>query len=323
MKPFKHLTVEVDPDGKVHRRVQTSEYLPENELLVKVAYSSLNYKDALASNGNRGISRFYPHIPGIDAAGVVEKSNHPDFKPGQKVIVSGYDLGMNSKGGFSQYISVPAAWAIPLPSGLSLKESMILGTAGLTTAMALDKILPHQPQKILVTGASGSVGSICILLLNKLGIEVVALSRKDPKTLLELGANEVIKPWTPSEKPLLKGEFDAAIDTVGGATLSHLIKTIRPYGAIAVCGMAQSPHFESSVYPFILRGVTLYGIESAEAPLEWKRELWDKLANIWKLPNLEKITRTVTLDTLETEIQDMLAGKAQGRVLIDLETELE
>jgi acrylyl-CoA reductase (NADPH) len=322
MSTFLRYRIYLDNRGQVERRIEEvrAEKLQENELLVRVAYSSLNYKDALASNGNRGISRNYPHTPGIDASGTVMESTSPQFTEGQNVIISGYDFGMNTSGGFSQFITVPARWASPLPEGLSLKESMILGTAGLTAAMCLDRLLPARPENVVISGASGGVGTLAILLLKHLGIPTVAVSRKDPAALLGAGASQVLAPWAPSEKPLLKGVYSAGIDTVGGDVLSSMIKHIKPYGGIAVCGMALSPSFTTSVFPFILRGINLYGIESAEAALSWKNELWEKLGSIWKPPNLESICRTVNLATLEPEIEKMLSGSAQGRVLIDLET---
>ncbi len=322
MKTFLRYRIDLLDDGQVTRRIEEvdMEKMQESELLVKVAYSSLNYKDALASSGNRGISRFYPHTPGIDASGTVIRSFSPLFKPGQKVIISGYDFGMNSPGGFAQYVGVPAAWATPLPDGLSLQESMILGTAGLTAAMCLDRLLPHNPRHVVVSGASGGVGTLSLIVLRHLGISVTAVSRKDPTYLKDWGADEVIRPWESTDKPLLKGAYDAGIDTVGGSVLADMLKQIRPYGGVAVCGMALSPHFSTSVFPFILRGINLYGIESAEAPLEWKKNLWQKLATVWKPKQLEVLARTVNLETLEPEINKMLKGQALGRVLIDLET---
>lgn len=322
MSTFLRYRVAILDDGQVQGRIEETDTrsLQENELLIRVAYSSLNYKDALASNGNRGISRHYPHTPGIDASGTVMRSTSPLFTKGQKVIVSGYDFGMNTSGGFSQYVSVPAAWVTPLPEGLNLRESMILGTAGLTAAMCLDRLLPHEPKNVVISGASGGVGTLSLVLLKHLGITVTAVSRKNPSSLLDLGASEVIQPWENADKPLLKGSYDAGIDTVGGEVLGSMLKQIKPYGGIAVCGMALSPAFSTTVYPFILRGINLYGIESAEAPKAWKNALWQQLSTVWKPQNLEDLCRTVTLATLEPEIQRMLAGKAQGRVLIDLET---
>lgn len=324
MKTFERLTVNISDSGQVSRTIETTNLkdFHQNEVLIRVAYSSLNYKDALSAAGNKGISRHYPHTPGIDASGVVENSRHPDFKAGDKVIVTGFDLGMNTKGGLSEYISVPGDWIIPLPKDLSLKEAMILGTAGLTAAMSIDKIsnsdLGKQP--VIVSGATGGVGSLAIMILNKIGVKTVALSRKTEAFdyLKSIGADEVIHQLDYSERPLLKGLYAGGIDVVGGEVLETMIKHINRNGSLAVCGLALSPNFNTTVYPFILRGLSLHGIESAEAPMEWRKELWSKLAGPWKPEKLEEISRVVILETLEDEIIKMLAGQAIGRVVIDL-----
>lgn len=326
MSLFRRLSVSISDSGEVTRTVEEAgpEDLATGELLIRVAYSSLNYKDALSASGNKGISRFYPHTPGIDAAGVVVRSSHPDIKEGEKVIVTGFDLGMNTKGGFSEYISVPAHWAVILPEAMSLKEAMMLGTAGLTAAMSIDKILSSDLTRlpVVISGATGGVGSIALLILQKLGIETVAFSRRPETTqyLKSLGAKEVIHAWEESPRPLLKGLYSAGIDTVGGPVLENMIKRIHSNGALAVCGMALSPDFSTSVFPFILRGLTMYGIESAEAPIAWRKTLWNKLAGEWKPEGIENISRTVSLEDLEMEIRQMLAGKALGRVVVDLRT---
>lgn len=324
MSSFRRLSVTVSDPGAVTRKVEIADLndLDPRDLLIKVAYSSLNYKDALSASGNKGISRFYPHTPGIDAAGVVARSSHPAFKEGDNVIVTGFDLGMNTRGGFSEYISVPAHWALPLPEAMTLKEAMMLGTAGLTAAMSIDRILQSDLMQlpVIISGATGGVGSIALLILKKLGIETVAFSRR-PETsayLYSLGAGEIIHTLEESPRPLLKGMFSAGIDVVGGSVLENMIKHIHPNGALAICGMALSPHFSTTVFPFILRGLTLYGIESAEAPIAWRKTLWNKLAGEWKPEGLEAITRTVSLEELEGEIQQMLVGKAQGRVIVDM-----
>ncbi|MCD8539227.1 MAG: zinc-binding dehydrogenase, partial [Leadbetterella sp.] len=228
----------------------------------------------------------------------------------------------NTKGGFAEYISVPAHWAIPLPAEMSLKEAMMLGTAGLTAAMSIDKILNSDLTRlpVIISGATGGVGSIALLILQKLGIETVAFSRR-PETaeyLQSLGAKEAVHTWEESPKPLLKSLYSAGIDTVGGPVLENMLRHILPYGAVAVCGMASSPAFTTTVFPFILRGLTMYGIDSAEAPVTWRKTLWNKLAAEWKPEGLEAITRTVSLDGLETEIRQMLEGKALGRVVVEI-----
>lgn len=324
MSTFRRLSVSVSETGIVTREIENVDLdaFDTHDLLIKVAYSSLNYKDALSASGNKGISRFYPHTPGIDASGVVIRSKDSHFKEGDKVIVTGYDLGMNSKGGFSEYISVPAHWAIPLPENLSLKEAMILGTAGLTAAMSIDKILNSDLRTlpVIISGATGGVGSLALMLLKKIGIETVAYSRRAEAEdyLKSLGAKEIIHQLEESAKPMLKGLYSAGIDTVGGIVLENILKTVNHNGSVAVCGMALSPTFTSSVFPFLLRGLTLYGIDSAEADKYWRIELWNKLANEWKPENLESISRTVTLENLNSEIQQMLDGKALGRVVVEI-----
>lgn len=321
---MRRLSVSISESGEVSRNIESFDLtdFDTNELLIKVAYSSLNYKDALSSNGSKGISRFYPHTPGIDASGIVERSSHPDFKAGDKVIVTGFDLGMNTKGGFSEYISVPAHWAVHLPENLSLKEAMIFGTAGLTAAMSIDRILFSELSKasVIISGATGGVGSLAIMILKELGISSTALSRKPEAVeyLQSIGAENVIQSLEASDRPLLKGVYSGGIDTVGGHVLETMLKNVQHNGSVAVCGMALSPNLQTSVFPFILRGLNVFGIDSAEADLDWRKSLWAKLANEWKPDNLESISRIVTLDTLEQEILKMLAGNAMGRVILDL-----
>lgn len=324
MMNFKRLLITENLDGTFTNQIieSTTEDLPTNDLLIKVHYSSLNFKDALSATGNKGVTRTYPHTPGIDAAGEIISSNSLDFKPGDKVIVTGHDLGMNTSGGFSEYISVPAHWAIPLPDGLSLHESMIIGTAGLTAAMCIDKLqtIGVKSGKVIVSGATGGVGSMAIMMLNRLGYEPIAFSRKESSVewLKELGSAEVIHSMAVNEKVLLKPLFSGGIDTVGGNILSNIIKQILPNGGVASCGMALSPNFDITVFPFILRGISLLGVDSAEAPDSWKAELWSKLANEWKPEKLSEITKTVSLEELWPEIEKIKAGNQLGRVVVKL-----
>lgn len=324
MSTFRRLSVSVSETGVVTREIENADLdaFDTHDLLIKVAYSSLNYKDALSASGNKGISRSYPHTPGIDASGVVIHSKNLHFKEGDKVIVTGYDLGMNSKGGFSEYISVPSHWAMPLPENLSLKEAMMLGTAGLTAAMSIDKILNSDLNKlpVIISGATGGVGNLALMILEKIGIETVAYSRRSETVeyLKSLGAKEVIHQFEESAKPMLKGLYSAGIDTVGGTVLENILKTVSHNGSVAVCGMALSPTFTSSVFPFLLRGLTLYGVDSAEADKNWRIDLWTKLASEWKPENLESISRTVSLENLEPEILQMMAGNAKGRVVVKI-----
>jgi acrylyl-CoA reductase (NADPH) len=231
-------------------------------------------------------------------------------------------LGMNTSGGFSEYISVPAHWAIPLPDGLSLHESMTIGTAGLTAALCIDKLqtIGVKSGKVIVSGATGGVGSMAIMMLNRLGYEPIAFSRKESSVewLKELGSTEVIHSMAVNEKVLLKPLFSGGIDTVGGNILSNIIKQILPNGGVASCGMALSPYFDITVFPFILRGISLLGVDSAEATDSWKASLWSKLANEWKPEKLSEITKTVSLEELWPEIEKIKAGKQLGRVVVKL-----
>lgn len=307
-------------------RVQTvaRDTLPPGELTVRVAYSSLNYKDALSATGNPGVTKAYPHTPGIDAAGTVLESSDSRFAVGDEVIVTSYDLGMNTPGGFGELIRVPAAWALALPAGLSLREAMALGTAGLTAGLCLEALLAHGLESdqgpVVVTGASGGVGSVAVALLAKAGFEVVASTGTEAAYgwLRELGAAEIIpraELSEASERPLLKARFAGAVDTVGGEPLSNLVKSLRYRGAVAACGLVAGPQLSLTVFPFILRGVSLLGIDSAECPMALRRRVWERLAGDWKV-DLSVVTQEVALEDLGGAIEEILAGRTQGRVLV-------
>lgn len=326
---FKALVVSETADKQFVPEVVTRELsnLPAGEVLVRVSYSSLNYKDALSASGNRGVTRNYPHTPGIDAAGVVEQSSSSDFAVGDEVIVTGYDLGMNTAGGFSQYIRVPAAWLIPRPEGLSLRESMLLGTAGLTAALCVEKLLHNglRPDAgpVLVTGATGGVGSIAVALLSKLGFRVAAATGKAEQAefLRHLGAQEIVTRQELQEgvdKPMLKERWGGAVDTVGGDILFNVVKSLRYGSSVACCGLTAGIGFNASVLPFILRDVNLLGVDSVELPLTAKAAMWAKLAGAWKLENLEQLASEISLDALPEAIQQMLQSKVAGRFLLNL-----
>lgn len=327
-KTFRAFFVEETENGMTRKIVERKiEDLPAGEVLIKVEYSSLNYKDALSSIGNKGVTRKYPHTPGIDAAGVVVSSEDENIKEGMEVIVTGYDLGMNTSGGYGEYIRVPAKWVVPLPAGLTLKESMMYGTAGLTAAISVYKLvvkggIKPEDGEILVTGATGGVGSIAVKILNKLGYKVVAATGKidNIEFLLDLGATRVIdrKETNDTTRPMLKGIWAGVIDTVGGNILSTAIKSTKYNGVVTACGNALSGEFTSSVYPFILRGVTLYGVDSVEITHKERVDLWNRIANEWKVEGLEKICTEVTLEGLEERIQAILGGKHLGRTLVKL-----
>ncbi|TNF99639.1 MAG: acryloyl-CoA reductase [Gammaproteobacteria bacterium] len=326
---FKALVIEETDDGDFTRSIQQRpiDSLPEGELLVRVHYSSLNYKDALSASGNKGVTRNFPHTPGIDAAGVVEESDSDEFKPGDQVIVTSYDLGMNTSGGFGQYIRVPTQWAVPLPSGISLQESMALGTAGFTAAMSVYELASNtKPEQgpVLVTGATGGVGSIAVSILSKLGYSVTAVTgKKESEVFLQkLGAADIVSRDTvmdSSNRPILKGQWAGVIDTVGGEILASAIKSTKPLGAVTCCGNVASPDLQLTVFPFILRGVRLIGIDSQNCPMPHRREIWELLARDWKLDQLDLLSREIGLDELDENIDKILAGKQQGRVVITLQ----
>ena len=299
--------------------------LPAGDVLIKVLFSSLNYKDALSASGNKGVSRNYPHSPGIDAAGIVEESNLDHFSNGDEVIVTGYDLGMNTSGGFSQYIRVPKEWIIKKPDNFSLEESMAFGTAGLTAGLCVRKILLNgiKPEDgdIFVTGATGGVGTVAVMLLSKLGFEVIAITGKENQTdlLLSLGAKEVINRSEfegEMKSPLSKPRWAGGVDAVGSDILSNLITATHQRAAIACCGMVGGINLNTSIFPFILRGLSLLGIDSAETLIEVKKEIWHNFATDWKLEKINDQIKDIGLDELDLEIEKILKGEQVGRIRI-------
>jgi acrylyl-CoA reductase (NADPH) len=323
---FRAYRVELGGQGAAAAvKVLSEEDLPAGDVAVRVAYSSLNYKDALSARGRPGVTKNYPHTPGIDAAGVVERSGDARFEPGQRVLVTSYDLGMNTPGGFGELIRVPGDWVVPLPAGLSLRESMVLGTAGLTAGLALAALEHHglapKAGPVVVTGASGGVGSLAVALLARRGYEVVASSgtAEAREWLSGIGAARVIdrqELGAVSERSLLRAAYAGAIDTVGGHTLVNLLKSLRWGGAAAACGLVQSPRLELTVFPFILRGVALLGVDSAACPMERRSEVWRRLAGEWKPADLEGLAREVGLEELDGAVDEILAGRTIGRVLV-------
>ena len=326
---FKALLVE-QPEKKVFTRsvvTRSVDDLPAGELVVKVHYSSLNFKDALSAVGNPGVTRNFPHTPGIDAAGEVVSCADGSFQPGDKVIVTSYDLGMETDGGFGQLIRVPVQWALKLPQGLDLQESMMLGTAGLTAALSVlqlveNSVTPEQGP-VLVTGATGGVGSLAVAILAKIGFKVTAVTGKleEADYLKGLGADAVISRetlLTGNERPMLKTTWAGVVDCVGGEMLAAAIKSTQYDGVVTCCGLVGSIDLNVSVFPFILRGVRLIGIDSAECPMERRTRAWQKLATEWKLDNLAGMVDEVTLDGLEEKIQTMLKGGLKRRALVNL-----
>lgn len=328
---YKALLVSESGEKEYSSQVTTldTDSLPEGEVLIQVSYSSLNYKDALSASGNKGVTRNFPHTPGIDAAGVVAESSDPAFAVGSEVLVTGYDLGMNTAGGFGQYIRVPASWVIRKPEALSLRDTMVLGTAGLTAALCVDKLLraglDNSQGEVLITGATGGVGSIAIALFSKLGFDVIASTGKSEAEswLRELGACGIIdraELAETSSRPLLKERWAGAIDVVGGDTLFNVIKSLNYGGSVAACGLVQSPVLQATVLPFILRGVNLLGVDSVELPLAVKQSMWDKLAGDWRLDGLDAMVNEIGFEDLSESLQKVLKGQAKGRFLLNLQS---
>ncbi|HEY9600448.1 MAG TPA: YhdH/YhfP family quinone oxidoreductase [Allocoleopsis sp.] len=306
---------------------QSINNLPEGDVLIRVHYSSLNYKDALSVTGHPGVTKKFPHVPGIDAAGIVVSSNSSQFQQEQPVIVTGFDFGMNTWGGFAEYIRVPADWVVPLPSGLTLQESMIFGTAGFTAALCIDALqengITPSSGEILVTGATGGVGSLAVSILSKLGYSVVAATGKlsHHDFLKSLGAVSIVtreEIQDDSGKPLLKERWAGVVDTVGGNTLATAIKSTKYSGCITACGLVGGTDLATTVYPFILRGVRLIGIDSVRFPLEKRSQIWEKLASDWKPTHLKQLASTVNLLGLSEQIDTILQGQSVGRVLVTL-----
>lgn len=329
MSQFKALVVSENAEKQYVRTItqRNIEDLPAGEVLIKVHYSTLNYKDALSSIGNKGVTRNYPHTPGIDASGIVVESTDANFSVGQEVLVTSYDLGMNTSGALAEYIRVPAKWVIALPAGLSLSDAMILGTAGLTAGLCIDALLKYgvspEKGKIIVTGSTGGVGILSVAILAKLGFEVVAVTGKPEaaELLQRLGATEIISRESlndTSGRPMLKSIYAGAVDTVGGNILATILKSLHYGGAVAACGLVASPDLPTSVFPFILRGNALLGIDSAECPMSKRLEIWQHLASDWKLDNLDLISHEIGLEEVPAKLDLMLEGKSFGKSLVKI-----
>ncbi len=326
---FRAIVVNETENHQFERKVVEREVgsLPEGDALIRVHYSSLNYKDALSATGNRGVTRTYPHTPGIDAVGEVVSSEDDFFKIGDQVIVTGYDLGMNTSGGFGEYIRVPSSWIIPLPKGMSLKESMMYGTAGFTAALSVYKLIgagiTPSMGDVLVTGATGGVGSVAVSILSKLGFNVVGATGKleEEEMLLRLGAKKVIRRAElndESGRPMLKGIYAGVIDTVGGKVLETALKLVRYDGCVTTCGNVAGHELHTTVYPFILRGISLLGIDSVQCPVDVRREVWTLLANEWKNKELLSYIEECTLEELEEKFTLILQGKLKGRTIVKM-----
>ena len=324
---FRAFRVEKNDSGFVRSVIERNvEDLPEGDVLIDVQYSSLNYKDALSATGNPGVTRVFPHTPGIDAAGSVLASTDTRFAEGDAVVVIGFDLGMGTSGGFAERIRVPANWVVKLPEGLTARESMLIGTAGFTAAECVQKLqqagMTPDSGPILVTGATGGVGSVAVKLLATLGYEVAAVTGKPEQHdwLRSLGASELLTREAAAEgaeKPLLAERWGGVVDTVGGDILFNGVKSLCYGCSLAACGLVAAPQFGASVLPFILRHVNLLGIDSVQLPLPQKTQIWSRLATDWKL-DLSELEETLSLHDLSAAIDRILAGQMVGRGLVDL-----
>lgn len=326
---FKALIVnKKEEDFRVSIEELTLKDLPEADVLIKVAYSSINYKDGLAATPDGKIVRSYPFVPGIDLAGTVVSSSDPRFKEGDEVIATSYEIGVSHFGGYSEYASIPGDWIVPLPEGLTLKEAMVYGTAGLTAALSIQRLedngVTPEKGKVLVTGATGGVGSLAVSMLAKLGYEVVASTGKESEYefLRELGASEVISRedvHSGKIKALDKQHWAGAVDPVGGETLAAILSKMTYGGSVAVSGLTGGGNVPTSVFPFILRAVNLLGIDSVYCPMEIRKKVWNRMASELKPENLlQSIQKEITLEELPENLPILLKAQARGRILVKI-----
>jgi acrylyl-CoA reductase (NADPH) len=324
--PFPCLMVRLNKIDEPQCRVEeiTIDQLPPGEALIQVVASSLNYKDALACRAHPGVVKKLPHVPGIDCVGRVVDCASAELAPSDPILITGYGLGSEQWGGWAEYVRVPADWPVRLPAELTPEEAMTYGTAGFTAAQCVKAIVDHGIRpgegEVVVTGATGSVGCIAVALLAKLGFHVAAVTGKPEfaKILQHLGAHIILSREEvndSSDRPLLSGRWAAAVDTVGGNVLATLLRTTHYRGCIAACGLVAGDQLPTTVYPFLLRGITLYGIDSAKCPREPRLEIWRRLSSEWKL-DLSAVRRDITLRQAPAAVEEMLAGKSWGRVLV-------
>jgi len=312
-------------EGKYNGQIKELEMpsLDDGNVIIKVHYSSLNYKDALASSGAKGVVRSYPFVPGIDLAGEIIESSNTEFTVGDNVVATGYKIGMSVYGGFGELVQLPAKWVLKLPNALNSFDSMCYGTAGITAAASVKKIVDADVSNelpVLVSGATGGVGSVSVGILAKLGYEVHAISGKQDQieTLKTMGASKVILRDDYTNEPtkaLDKAIYGGAVDTVGGEILAKMISMVANHGVVSCCGNVAGAMFTSSVFPFILRGVQLSGIDSAESSITLKKELWNLLSDQWSL-NLTDHIKTIQIDGIGDEVKKILEGNQVGRVVI-------
>lgn len=317
-----------EADFSVNIQNLTVEDLPEGEVLIRVHYSGVNYKDSLATIPNGNIVNTYPFVPGIDLAGVVVSSENPSFQEGDEVIATSYEIGVSHFGGYSEYARIPAKWIVPLPKGLTLKETMIIGTAGFTAALSVQRLeennVAPEKGKVLVTGATGGVGSFAVGILSKLGYQVEASTGKESEHeyLKNIGASTIVsreEVFDGKIRALAKQKWAAAVDPVGGEPLAAILSQIEYGGSVAVSGLTAGTKLPTSVFPFILRGVNLLGIDSVFCPMETRLKIWNRFATDFKPANLEDfIQQEITLEQLPAVLPNLLKGQARGRTIVKL-----
>lgn len=326
VEKFKAFVVDQDDNGIVSNSYKelTKDDLPEGDVLIKVHYSGINYKDALATQDHNKIVKQYPMVPGIDLAGTIEETNAPGFEVGDKVIVTSYDLGVSHYGGFSEYARVKSEWVIELPEDLTLEEAMIYGTAGYTAGLAIEQLEKSgmfiEGKEVLVRGATGGVGTISLLMLNNLGYDVIASTGRDDaeEKLKKLGAKEVIgRLPEDNSKPLEKRTWQAAIDPVGGENLPYIVKRLDNNGSVALIGMTGGNNFETTVFPFILRGASIIGIDSVFTPIKLRKRVWRRLAKDLKPQQLHDIKHVISFDEIPKAIDQVINHNNTGRIVID------
>lgn len=324
---FKALRIHELENGTFSKQIEevNESIFQHSEVIIKVKYAGLNYKDALSASGHKGITRKFPHTPGIDASGVVVSDSTNTFSQGDEVLITGYDLGMNTNGGFGEYIAVPAGWVVKKPANLSLLECMVYGTAGFTAALGLMQMENNGQNPnmgpLLVSGATGGVGSMAVAIYAKAGYEVIASTGKtsEHEYLKNLGAHTIISREDlvgTNTKPMISTRWAGALDTVGGSTLEAILRATGMYGNVATCGLVDKPEFSTTVYPFIIRSVNLLGVASAETPMTMREKIWNALSTNWKIQGLSELATIVPLSDIINQIELILQGKTKGRVIV-------
>jgi len=329
MQAFKALVVNKQEDQfSVQLQEKTLQELPKGEVLIRVHYSGVNYKDSLATIPDGNIVNTYPIIPGIDLAGVVVSSEDAQFQEGDEVIATSYEIGVSHFGGYSEYARIPAKWIVPLPEGLTLKDAMTIGTAGFTAALSVQRLeengVSPESGKVLVTGATGGVGSFAVSILSTLGYQVEASTGKasEQAYLEKLGASSIVsreEVYDGKVRALAKQKWVAAVDPVGGEPLASLLSQIQYGGSVATSGLTAGTKLPATVFPFILRGINLLGIDSVYCPMDTRLKVWNRLATDFKLENLDGlIQQEITLQQLPDVLPTLLKGQARGRIIVNI-----